>query len=110
MNTTQDKPTPRSAAWLFPIALAASVSLSSCAAFNKGQFVLARNVTFGRELIDLKRAKDDGAITEAEYNTIKAKIMELVEQSDGEGVFTDFTYGNSDPSHDHDHDGDKTDD
>ena len=32
--------------------------------------------TRGQELMDLKRARDTGAITEAEYETQKAKLLE----------------------------------
>jgi hypothetical protein len=35
----------------------------------------ARKATVGQQLIDLKAAKDAGAITEAEYETQKAKIL-----------------------------------
>jgi hypothetical protein len=56
------------------------MALGSCAAFNRGELVLARNVTFGQELIDLKRAKDEGAISDEEYAKIKGKIMDMVDE------------------------------
>lgn len=36
-----------------------------------------QNTSVGQELIDLKKALDEGAITENEYFTLKQKIMEL---------------------------------
>ena len=79
------------------MSLAAAVALSSCAAFNRGELVLARNVTVGRELMDLKEAMDTGAISEAKYVTLKAKMIEMVDD-------TDFDSWHDMNDHDHDHD------
>jgi len=77
-------------AWTIALVVTGAVALSGCAAFNRGQFVLARHVTVGQEMIDLKTARDQGAITEEEYQIIKAKVMVMVDQIDVGDVFDDF--------------------
>ena len=59
------------------IGLSAAVLCSGCLALqlgggttNKGE-----NPTVGQQLIDLQKAKDAGIITEAEYQTQKAKVL-----------------------------------
>jgi len=51
--------------------------LSGCAwSIGEGKERVTTNPpTRGQELIDLKRAKDQGAITEAEYETQKTQIL-----------------------------------
>jgi hypothetical protein len=51
--------------------------LSGCAwSIGEGKDrVTTSQATRGQELIDLKRAKDQGAITEAEYETQKAQVL-----------------------------------
>lgn len=51
--------------------------LSACAwSIGEGKDRVTTNqTTRGQELIDLKKAKDQGAITEAEYETQKAQIL-----------------------------------
>jgi hypothetical protein len=58
------------------IALSA-VLLSGCLALQVGggDKKEAPKTTLGQQLIDLKAAKDTGAITEAEYETQKAKLL-----------------------------------
>ena len=51
------------------------VVLSGCAMFNKTSLSTERNTTIGRELMDLKAAKDQGTITDAEYADLKKQIM-----------------------------------
>jgi hypothetical protein len=34
-----------------------------------------RHTTFGKELIDLKKAKDAGVLSDSEYETVRTKIM-----------------------------------
>ena len=99
MNTIRSIRTTRARAWTIPLALTGALALSSCAAFNKGQFVLSRHVTVGQELLDLKKARDEGAITEEEYQTIKGKVMDFVDQVDVDDLFN-----GSDHDHDHDED------
>jgi len=44
---------------------------------DKGEACTAsRTPTRGQELIDLKKARDDGAISDAEYEKLKQLIME----------------------------------
>ena len=79
----------RTLAWPFATVPAASTAFAGCAAFNKGELAFARNVTFGQELIDLKKAHDTGAITDEKHAKIKARIMELVDPADDDGVVND---------------------
>jgi hypothetical protein len=60
-------------------AVAGSLALSGCAIGNKAELQLVRNITFGQEMIDLKRAKDEGALTEEEYLELKQRVMEILE-------------------------------
>jgi hypothetical protein len=83
-------------AWTIPLAVTGAVALSGCAAFNRGQFVMARHVTVGQEMIDLKQARDEGAITEEEYQTIKGKVMAMVDQIDVGDVFDEITFDGDD--------------
>ena len=50
---------------------------TSCASLNKahGEFHYQINVTKGQELIDLKKALDDGAITQKEFELMKEKVI-----------------------------------
>jgi len=50
-------------------------AITGCAMGNKGTVYYTRTTTIGRELIDLKEAKDKGAMTEQEYNKVKEDIM-----------------------------------
>lgn len=64
---------------LTPLACLTLLTVSGCAIGNSGKLVLARHVSVGQELIDLKEARDRGAITEEEYNEIKTKVMQIVD-------------------------------
>jgi len=59
------------------VALAAMTLLSGCIGLSLGGGTKteSQDATVGQQLIDLKRAKDAGAITEAEYDTQKAKLL-----------------------------------
>lgn len=57
----------------------ALLTLSGCAIGNSGKLVLARHISVGQELIDLKEARDRGAITEEEYIVVKSKLLEIVD-------------------------------
>ncbi|MCC6822562.1 MAG: hypothetical protein V9H26_18075 [Verrucomicrobiota bacterium] len=60
-----------------PVALAALLGLSGCvAAIGNRDAQRANASTLGQQLIDLKRAKDVGAITEGEYEREKARLLE----------------------------------
>ena len=56
------------------VLLAAGVA--GCAMFNRGTLNYQRTTTIGKELVDLKDARDKGAITDAEYAKVKKEIME----------------------------------
>jgi hypothetical protein len=49
--------------------------LSGCIAIGTGPKSQQTNVTLGQQLVDLKTAKDTGAITDAEYQAQKAKLL-----------------------------------
>ena len=48
--------------------------LSGCVA-GIGGTEKTEHATIGQELIDLKKARDEGAVTETEYNELKQRIM-----------------------------------
>ena len=58
-------------------ALAALIlTLTGCvAAIGNRDTGRTRGVTLGQELIDLQKARDSGALTPAEYETQKARLM-----------------------------------
>ena len=58
------------------LALAATVFLSGCVAAIGNCDAQHGNATLGQQLIDLQKAKDAGAITDAEYQTQKARLLE----------------------------------
>jgi hypothetical protein len=62
---------------LFPSLVACSliVLLTGCIAIGTGPTSKHTNATLGQQLVDLKTAKDTGAITEAEYEAQKAKLL-----------------------------------
>jgi hypothetical protein len=59
------------------IGLASATLLSGCLNLQLGGGTTNKpqSATVGQQLIDLQRAKDTGVISEAEYNTQKAKIL-----------------------------------
>lgn len=56
-------------------AIVAMSLLTGCVAVVKDQPTGTKAPTAGQQLVDLKHAKDVGAISEAEYETQKAKIL-----------------------------------
>tara|TARA_B100000959_G_scaffold111667_1_gene117793 strand:- start:923 stop:1150 length:228 start_codon:yes stop_codon:yes gene_type:complete len=50
-------------------------AIGGCAMFNSGELHFSRSTTYGQELIDLKTAKDEGALTDEEYTQLKQKII-----------------------------------
>ena len=65
---------------LFPlagVALCSMFLLTGCIALQLGggEKHEANTPTLGQQLIDLQKAKDSGAITDAEYQTQKAKLL-----------------------------------
>ena len=58
------------------IALSAALLLSGCvASLGSGSKTVINKPTLGQQLTDLQKAKDSGAITDAEYQTQKAKLL-----------------------------------
>lgn len=49
--------------------------IAGCAIGNKGSIRYNRTTTIGKELLDLKEAKDKGAMSEQEYNKVRKDIM-----------------------------------
>jgi len=49
-------------------------SLASCIAVGSGGEKSNNQPTLGQQLIDLKKAKDEGAITQQEYEELKGKL------------------------------------
>ena len=50
--------------------------ITGCAMGNKGTVHYTRTTTIGKELLDLKEAKDKGALSEKEYNKVKKDLMD----------------------------------
>ena len=50
---------------------------TSCAALNRahGELHYYNNITKGQELLDLKKALDEGALTQDEFELMKEKII-----------------------------------
>ena len=59
------------------VALSALLLFTGCLALQVGggDKKEERKASVGQQLIDLKTARDTGAITEAEYQTQKAKVL-----------------------------------
>ena len=49
-------------------------TLSSCIAIGSGGGKAHNHPTVGQQLIDLQKARDDGAITQQEYEELKDKL------------------------------------
>ena len=49
--------------------------ITGCAIENKGTMHYNRTTTIGKELLDLKEAKDKGALSEEEYNKVKEDLL-----------------------------------
>ncbi len=58
------------------ISLSAILLLSGCVAAIGNRGTDRSTGTLGQQLIDLQKAKDAGAISEAEYETQKARLLE----------------------------------
>jgi hypothetical protein len=51
-------------------------SMVSCMAIGTGGKKVNNNPTLGQELIDLKKAKDEGAVSQQEYEELKKKLKD----------------------------------
>lgn len=59
------------------ISLSAAVLLSGCLGLSLGGGTrsVSNNPTLGQQLVDLKSARDSGALTEQQYEDQKAKLL-----------------------------------
>lgn len=58
------------------VALSAMLLFSGCVtSLGSGSKTVVNKPTLGQQLTDLQKAKDSGAITDAEYQTQKAKLL-----------------------------------
>ena len=62
---------------LISAAILLALLTTGCAIGNKGKLYYNRTTTVGQEMIDLKTALDSGAVTQAEYDTLKAELMKI---------------------------------
>ena len=58
------------------LALSALLLLSGCIGIGGGDKHIVQKPTVGQQLVDLKKARDTGAITENEYQAQKTKLLE----------------------------------
>ena len=59
------------------VALAGMLLVNGCvAAIGNRDGRHSGNVSIGQQLVDLKKAKDAGALTDAEYESEKAKLLQ----------------------------------
>ncbi len=54
-----------------------AVAIGGCAVGNKVQTNYTRITTVGREMVDLKEALDKGAVTQEEYDKLKAEVIKM---------------------------------
>jgi PBP1b-binding outer membrane lipoprotein LpoB len=57
------------------LALATALLLNGCVAAIGNRDAKAGNGTLGQQLVDLKKAKEAGAITDTEYEVQKARLL-----------------------------------
>ena len=62
--------------WVFRSLVVVALGLSGCVVGVGNRPASAERPTAGQELIDLKRARDSGAINEDEYQAQKKKLLE----------------------------------
>jgi putative oligomerization/nucleic acid binding protein len=76
-QVTQTKPLMKKLLVPMVIGLSALTLLSGCLDLKLGGGTTTRpqTATVGQQLLDLQKAKDAGAITDAEYQTQKAKLL-----------------------------------
>ena len=54
----------------------------SCIAVGSGGKKIEQQPTLGQELLDLKKARDEGAISDQEYEEMKAKLKNSNKKND----------------------------
>ena len=60
------------------MALCAAALFSACSSTNTEVLPPTVNVSIGQQLIDLKKAKDSGALSEKEYQAQVSKVIDSV--------------------------------
>lgn len=60
------------------LAVAAAALLAACSSTNTEVLPPTVNVSIGQQLIDLKKARDSGAISEKEYQTQSRRVIDSV--------------------------------
>jgi hypothetical protein len=60
---------------ILPAALLCTALLGGCGGGTNVQVQGTTTISKGQELTDLQRALNDGAITQSEYDAVRAKIM-----------------------------------
>ena len=66
------------------VIIALALALGGCIDSMNGKSISLGDVSLGQQLIDLKAALDAEAITEDEYESLKAELIAAVEMCDGE--------------------------
>jgi len=63
--------------WIVAMAMAGCVVISGCASSSKANVTVTGTTTIskGQELTDLQRALAEGAISQADYDKVRAKIL-----------------------------------
>ena len=74
MSVKEKKMAIKRAAFILAVIILMGV-ISGCAIGNKGKLYYNRTTTTGQEMIDLKEALDKGAVTQEEYDKLKADLM-----------------------------------
>jgi hypothetical protein len=64
---------------LIVVAVFFVTSVVSCMAIGTGGKQIDEKATLGQELIDLQKAKDEGAISDQEYKELREKLKESYE-------------------------------
>ena len=65
-----------------PLLLTAAACAGGCVSLGEWDFSRKRNPTIGQELLDLKAARDGGALSQAEYETKRVELL----HPDGSGT------------------------
>jgi len=63
---------------LYGLALAAALALGACSSSKTEVLPPTVSVSIGQQLIDLKKAKDSGAISESEYQVQVRRVIDSV--------------------------------
>ena len=61
---------------LFAAGLSVLMLLGGCVALGTGSKTITQKPTLGQQLVDLQKAKDVGAINDAEFQAQKAKLLQ----------------------------------